>query len=385
MSPTTDTSAGTDRAPGVWSTLVGQRHVIDTLARAAGGQGMTHAWLFTGPPGSGRSNAALAFAAALQCPEGGCGTCHACQTVLAGSHPDVSITRAETAVLSLQNVVVNLELVEARVGISRTLGGAAYVFAERIAPGVIAHRFAGRVAFGELDGRVTPRAERLRAAFAGAGVPAEISTDIRRVVWEKYLLICAQAGITAVTGCPSGVVRSVPETYVRSAVAGEVESRMHVIKQEVLSRARLTELIERYNLYPELRSREPMDTVLEQMRHDIDIEPNGPEQLSGRKTMVSFRLSYTGARDDTVAEVTNDLANFYVSRNDGIRTQEATRLTEFLKAWDAIAQEEMAVNPFFKKVYESQKAYAAKVVPAKRFMFPPYSFAANYYFPSPTR
>jgi 2-dehydropantoate 2-reductase len=120
---------------------------------------------------------------------------------------------AETAVLSLQNGVVNLELVEARVGISRTLGGAAYVFAERIAPGVIAHRFAGRVAFGELDGRVTPRAERLRAAFAGAGVAAEISTDIRRVVWEKYLLICAQAGITAVTGCPSGVVRSVPETW----------------------------------------------------------------------------------------------------------------------------------------------------------------------------
>ena len=60
-------------------------------------------------------------------------------------------------------------------------------------------------------------------------------------------------------------------------------------------------------------------------------------------------------------------------------------LTEFFKAWDAIAQEEMAVNPFFKKVYESQKAYAAKVVPAKRFMFPPYSFAANYYFPEDVR
>jgi TRAP-type mannitol/chloroaromatic compound transport system substrate-binding protein len=60
-------------------------------------------------------------------------------------------------------------------------------------------------------------------------------------------------------------------------------------------------------------------------------------------------------------------------------------LTEFFKAWDAIAKEEMAVNPFFKKVYESQKAYAAKVVPAKRFMFPPYSFAANHYFPPPSR
>jgi len=60
-------------------------------------------------------------------------------------------------------------------------------------------------------------------------------------------------------------------------------------------------------------------------------------------------------------------------------------LTEFFKAWDAIAKEEMAINPFFKKVYESQKAYAAKVVPAKRFMFPPYSFGANYYFPPVSR
>jgi TRAP-type mannitol/chloroaromatic compound transport system substrate-binding protein len=56
-------------------------------------------------------------------------------------------------------------------------------------------------------------------------------------------------------------------------------------------------------------------------------------------------------------------------------------LVEFLKTWDKIAAEESAKNPFFKKVLESQRAYAALVVPAKRFMFPPYSFAANYYFP----
>ncbi|MGH8620898.1 MAG: TRAP transporter substrate-binding protein [Burkholderiales bacterium] len=56
-------------------------------------------------------------------------------------------------------------------------------------------------------------------------------------------------------------------------------------------------------------------------------------------------------------------------------------LRAFLKAWDEIAAEESAKNPFFKKVYDSQRAYAAKVVPAKRFMYPPYSFAANYYFP----
>jgi TRAP-type mannitol/chloroaromatic compound transport system substrate-binding protein len=52
-----------------------------------------------------------------------------------------------------------------------------------------------------------------------------------------------------------------------------------------------------------------------------------------------------------------------------------------LKAWDEVARENSAKNPTFKKVYDSQREYAAKVVPAKRFMFPPYSFAANYYWP----
>src|SRR5262245_38112587 len=74
---------------------------------------------------------------------------------------------------------------------------------------------------------------------------------------------------------------------------------------------------------------------------------------------------------------------------DEMRTKHGTHmlrtppaiLIEFLKTWDKIAAEESAKNPFFKKVLDSQREYAAKVVPAKRFMFPPYSFAANYYFP----
>jgi len=52
-----------------------------------------------------------------------------------------------------------------------------------------------------------------------------------------------------------------------------------------------------------------------------------------------------------------------------------------LKAWDEVAKENSDKSPTFKKVYDSQREYAAKVVPAKRFMFPPYSFAANYYWP----
>ena len=56
-----------------------------------------------------------------------------------------------------------------------------------------------------------------------------------------------------------------------------------------------------------------------------------------------------------------------------------------MKTWDKMAAEESAKDPFFKKVLDSQRTYAAKVVPAKRFMFPPYSFAANYYFPEDVR
>jgi 2-dehydropantoate 2-reductase len=118
-----------------------------------------------------------------------------------------------TTVLPLQNGIDSAERVEAALGPGHALGGAAYVFAALEAPGVVAHRFAGRVVLGELDGRVSPRAERAREAFAAAGVPVELSTDIRRALWEKYLMICAQAGLTALTRAPVGVVRSVPETW----------------------------------------------------------------------------------------------------------------------------------------------------------------------------
>ena len=79
-------------AEGVWAQVIGQPAVVEELRAAVSDPAaMTHAWLFTGPPGSGRSVAARAFAAALQCPNGGDGTCHECRTVLAGTHADVHV------------------------------------------------------------------------------------------------------------------------------------------------------------------------------------------------------------------------------------------------------------------------------------------------------
>src|SRR3954462_14102614 len=77
---------------GVWERVIGQPAVVAELrAAVADPAAMTHAWLFTGPPGSGRSVAARAFAAALQCPRGGCGDCHECHTAISGAHPDVNL------------------------------------------------------------------------------------------------------------------------------------------------------------------------------------------------------------------------------------------------------------------------------------------------------
>ncbi len=74
----------------VWDEVVGQPAVVVELREAAENPAaMTHSWLFTGPPGSGRSVAARAFAAALQCPDHGCGHCTACHTILSGTHADV--------------------------------------------------------------------------------------------------------------------------------------------------------------------------------------------------------------------------------------------------------------------------------------------------------
>jgi len=98
-----DLSAAGAPGTGAFRALVGQEPVVEQLSRAvaaahdpgAGGSGMTHAWLFTGPPGSGRSVAAREFAGALLCPRHGCGECPACRQVAVGSHADLLLVRPD--------------------------------------------------------------------------------------------------------------------------------------------------------------------------------------------------------------------------------------------------------------------------------------------------
>jgi DNA polymerase-3 subunit delta' len=124
----------------VWADVIGQPGAVRALQRAAcaaaamgdqpgsgdderdgrvGEHGMTHAWLVTGPPGSGRSTAARAFAAALQCPRSGCGSCHECRTALSGAHPDVTLLATEHVHLRVEDVRPLVTLAQQRPSLGR--------------------------------------------------------------------------------------------------------------------------------------------------------------------------------------------------------------------------------------------------------------------------
>lgn len=97
------------RLPAGFVELVGQDPVVDQLRRAAAASAPSHAWLMTGPPGSGRSNAARAFAAALNCEAEdpwarGCGACRSCRVVASGAHPSVTLVSTENVTYRIDDV-----------------------------------------------------------------------------------------------------------------------------------------------------------------------------------------------------------------------------------------------------------------------------------------
>jgi succinoglycan biosynthesis transport protein ExoP len=137
------------------------------------------------------------------------------------------------------------------------------------------------------------------------------------------------------------VERQVSEAVAKPAAGGELENRLQVIKLDSLSRSRHTTLVDQFNLYPRLRATSSQQDVLDQTRRDIQIDPIGPEQVSGRTKTVAFRLTYTGEDRETVADVANAVAAFYVAQNDRMRSEEAVRTADFLKQQLAEAKKQV--------------------------------------------
>jgi succinoglycan biosynthesis transport protein ExoP len=126
--------------------------------------------------------------------------------------------------------------------------------------------------------------------------------------------------------------QQVSEAFVRPSVTAELETRIHIIHQQVMSRARLTDVIQRLDLYPDLRSAQvPFDTVVERMRRDVQLDLKGVEQTTGRAATIAFTLGYTGRDPIQVAEVANTLVALYVEENTKSRERQASSTAEFLK------------------------------------------------------
>ena len=117
-----------------------------------------------------------------------------------------------TGVLSIQNGVDNEDKLAAMLGPGHVIAGIAEVFAVIEAPGVIRHSLLGRIRFGEADGKESTRTRAFLEACGRAGIPAELASDPLRMLWEKYVFLVAQSGMSALTRCPAGVLRAIPET-----------------------------------------------------------------------------------------------------------------------------------------------------------------------------
>ena len=128
----------------------------------------------------------------------------------------------DTLILSLQNGVDNEEKLAALYGQEHVLGGVCYISAAIATPGVIRQVSGPRsIVFGELDGSITPRAQRVLQAFTDAGIDATLSEDVQKALWTKFLFICAFSGVASVARAPVGELLAIPETreLLREAMA----------------------------------------------------------------------------------------------------------------------------------------------------------------------
>jgi len=123
------------------------------------------------------------------------------------------LVRPDTMLLSLQNGIDDEERIAQALGHSSGIGAAAYVVSAIKGPGVVAQTAGpGKIVLGELSGGASARTERLREALQVAGIAAEAHPDIRAVLWQKFLFICAFSGVTALTRLPIGTVLADPAT-----------------------------------------------------------------------------------------------------------------------------------------------------------------------------
>ncbi|MBI2468735.1 MAG: 2-dehydropantoate 2-reductase [Candidatus Rokubacteria bacterium] len=198
---------------------------------------------------------------------------------------------ADTAVLAVQNGVDHVDRLGRVVGPEHVLGGVSYVYATAEAPGVVVHGGGTRLLVGELAGGPSLRAERLAAMFQQAGIAAELHHDIRVALWEKFTVVCAASGMTALTRLPVGPIMACPESA--ALVRGLMEEAVAVARAMgvALAADRVPRLFDVLAVFePSARASQHYDLV-DGRRLELE-SLNGTAVRLGREHSVSTPLNF---------------------------------------------------------------------------------------------
>src|SRR6185369_15065998 len=122
---------------------------------------------------------------------------------------------------------------------------------------------------------------------------------------------------------------TVPDKYVAPNVSGDLQDRLQSISQQILSRTNLLHIIEKQNLYPEIRGRKTSDDLVDIMRKNVEIEL---VKNPGSTELNAFNIYYSAPNPVTAQQVTNELSSLFITENLDARQQQSQNTTEFLES-----------------------------------------------------
>jgi uncharacterized protein involved in exopolysaccharide biosynthesis len=162
--------------------------------------------------------------------------------------------------------------------------------------------------------------------------------------------------------------QQVPEAFVPSTVTSEIETRLHTISQEILSRSRLEALIARFGLYPGERNQVSSEELVERMRKDIRLELRTTYTTGRPSATTAFALSYRGPNPQTVALVANTLGSFYIEENLKLRERQSAGTADFLKV--QLTEQRKRLDELEARVSEFKKRNLGELPSRCRRTFP---------------
>jgi protein tyrosine kinase modulator len=189
--------------------------------------------------------------------------------------------------------------------------------------------------------------------------------DILRLAWyHKWimlagLIIFASAAAVIAKRMPNQyqsetlilvIPQRIPDSYVRSTVTMRIEERLRSLSQEIFSRTRLETVITEFDLYPELRATQPMETVVEQMRTKIQVDTVRDD---------AFKVTYTAGAPRTAMIVTDRLASMFIDENNKIRSIGAENINQFLESQLDDSRQQLIAHD--KKLEEFRRRYAGEL------------------------